>query len=259
MHMFHSFLRCVKEILRNTIQFDIGEVEDIVKYYDRDKTPENMKFLKAPFPSILLSCSEDDENYGILICEQSIAQNILPPNRVVDGDTDVIIVINKFDSHLNILLPNIDFVFPINRNNATFGIIDFFNITGMNISIEMLYQLGSNNIIIYSTFLQLLNCKNIEVRTKTYERKGKIGVKPELDYRDIYIKLPGKGIRYKDKVITEIPWKEQEKYGMVGQRRGHFKTYTEERPLLGKHAGTWWWSSVFNIRHRNYQVTIDNE
>jgi hypothetical protein len=24
--------------------------------------------------------------------------------------------------------------------------------------------------------------------------------------------------------------------------RGHFKTYTEEKPLLGKNVGTWWWS-----------------
>lgn len=24
--------------------------------------------------------------------------------------------------------------------------------------------------------------------------------------------------------------------------RGHFKTYTKENPLLGKHTGTWWWS-----------------
>lgn len=42
--------------------------------------------------------------------------------------------------------------------------------------------------------------------------------------------------------------------------RGHFKTYTAERPLLGKHTGTYWWSA--NVRGsadagvvvKNYEV-----
>jgi hypothetical protein len=27
----------------------------------------------------------------------------------------------------------------------------------------------------------------------------------------------------------------------VHRVRGHFKTYTSDAPLLGKHTGTWWW------------------
>lgn len=100
-----------------------------------------------------------------------------------------------------------------------------------------------------SKFLTLLNCKNIELREATYEKKGKIGVRSDLDYREIYVKLPSKQIRYKGKETNALPIHELEKIGSkCSQKRGHFKTFTEEAPLFGRHVGTWWWHPIMNAR-----------
>lgn len=93
-------------------------------------------------------------------------------------------------------------------------------------------------------FLTLLSCKNIVIKDRTYEKKGRIGVKKELDYKEIHIRLPGKGIVYRGKQINEIPYNEREHYGLTGPRRGHFKTYTPDAPLFGKWVGTFYWHSI---------------
>ena len=46
--------------------------------------------------------------------------------------------------------------------------------------------------------------------------------------------------------------------------RGHFKTFTEEAPLFGKHVGAYWWHDVARGSPRqgvvasDYQVTVDD-
>lgn len=105
------------------------------------------------------------------------------------------------------------------------------------------------------TLIRLLNCKNIEVRDRTTNtRKNKR--RPELDYKVLTIKTPGKGILYRGERIKEIQFDEREKFGMVGMKRGHFKTFgSDGRGLLfGKLAGTWWWSPIFNVHNRDYEV-----
>ena len=110
--------------------------------------------------------------------------------------------------------------------------------------------------------LVLLSCKNVitvdEVagggspakRAKTLKKR------PELAYKAIHIKVPGKRYQYKGQHIDTIPYHECAAMGMSGPRRGHFKTYTEEAPLFGKHTGTWYWSPVFNTsRGQDYIVS----
>lgn len=104
--------------------------------------------------------------------------------------------------------------------------------------------------------LKLLSCKNVIIKDETVGKKGKPNPKrPELDYKTIHIKTP-RTIIHNDKEYDTIPFHERDKFGVVGQRMGHFKTYTEEKPLLGKHVGTWWWSPIFNVKQANdYSLT----
>lgn len=93
--------------------------------------------------------------------------------------------------------------------------------------------------------ISLMHCKNIEIvdapaegtrqQQRHAERKRK-GL-PKLDYKVVNLKPQG-GKRKSGtgvmSVDTEQPWH------LV---RGHFKTYTEDAPLLGQHVGTWWWGA----------------
>lgn len=95
-------------------------------------------------------------------------------------------------------------------------------------------------------FLVLLNCKNIgeyELTPPTLEKKLR---------KKIF------GITYKTLIITKSgkkkkadPSEEDFLFGhnRVHLCRGHFKEYTEDAPLLGKHVGVWWWSS--HVRGQN--------
>lgn len=105
--------------------------------------------------------------------------------------------------------------------------------------------------------MSLLNCKNVVLREKTHERKGHIGKIPELDYREINIKLPGKKYIYLDgKETNEVRFDRLEKLGAIHQKRGHFKTFTPERPLFGRHAGRYWWNPIIASNRKSYNITI---
>lgn len=85
------------------------------------------------------------------------------------------------------------------------------------------------------TAIGLMNCKN--VRTERIERPARQPKKSrrkrsaKLDYHTIV--LPGSaGSGAGSAGSADLP------RHMV---RGHFKTYTDEFPLMGRHTGTYWW------------------
>lgn len=89
------------------------------------------------------------------------------------------------------------------------------------------------------TAIGLTNCRNITVEdhttkptTKRRHRK-RIPV-PGTEYK--VIKLPGAP---SNRVDGEVKNEGTTRYHTV---RGHFKTYTAEKPLYGKLTGTWWWA-----------------
>ena len=111
-----------------------------------------------------------------------------------------------------------------------------------------------NEIITYY-FLKLLSCKNIITKDEYVGNSNKKKRIPELEYKTIHIRVPGNKYVYRNKEYESIPFHDREKFGMTGQKRGHFKTYTEEKPLFGRHTGTWWWSPMFDTsRKRDYEI-----
>jgi len=91
--------------------------------------------------------------------------------------------------------------------------------------------------------IALMNCRNTEVtetrdRSREVRRPRKGSTRPTKPLTHHVITLPGKAPRFGTDSSTSgfgggpAPWH------LV---RGHFKTYTAEAPLMGKHVGTYWW------------------
>lgn len=104
----------------------------------------------------------------------------------------------------------------------------------------------------------LLSCKNIrrEVRSThaglTKRQRKEI---PCMDYHVLNVPLINR-IASGEEVRGEggkMP---------LSRVRGHFKNYTAERPLLGRHVGRWWWddhatgNAAYGIVEKDYSVSV---
>lgn len=93
-----------------------------------------------------------------------------------------------------------------------------------------------------NVFLMILNCQNVitEVKSTIKKQKKKTSKHKSrgVTYKVLKFKLPKSSKLYKDKKqtdnITTMP---------LHLCSGHFKTYTEDRPLFGKVVGRWWWNN----------------
>ncbi len=101
----------------------------------------------------------------------------------------------------------------------------------------------------------LMNCKNItlERHARPHKQAKKSRRKrPDLpDYHTIvlpekYSTLPTE--KNADGTTSPIP---------LHKVRGHFKTYTKERPLMGKHVGTYWWGWQARGKSESGKIVAD--
>jgi len=97
-----------------------------------------------------------------------------------------------------------------------------------------------NGIIILNSLLIVLNCKNIVLKKEHPDRKlnlarAKKGKPPLFAYHTLHVKVPT--------MRTEADGEDADsgRTQRVHLCRGHFKTYTEDKPLFGKYTGRYWW------------------
>ncbi len=88
--------------------------------------------------------------------------------------------------------------------------------------------------------MSIINCKNVELEeeepdAKLQKARKKNGKLPLLSRHRVMI-IPSAAQRKKGHAPQEL-WKNR-----AHTVRGHFKTFTEDAPLLGKITGTFWWS-----------------
>lgn len=95
-----------------------------------------------------------------------------------------------------------------------------------------------NYLVTVGVALSLINCKNVSTAATgklsigRSGRQKRNGASPKsVQYHTIV--LPGGG--------TESDGKGGHRATALHRVRGHFKTFTAERPLLGQHVGTYWW------------------
>lgn len=97
----------------------------------------------------------------------------------------------------------------------------------------------------------LANCRNIKVESlKTRkERKSRRKSKQRMSGTEYkVIRLPGAPYNRIDGPASSNG---QTRLHTV---RGHFKTYTEEKPLYGKLTGTWWWAPSVRGKKENGEI-----
>lgn len=257
----------ISKLVKDAYVFDLGDIDDIME--DVDKAQEIApKERRIPFPIVLLKCAIEDN-------PDENNQAAPPKNYLVTllVELKTLAKLNKsFSKYAEDYSFGIFNITPTNVTDAgylTWYIPSFSHVlvpydpevpleANASITDEMFKCTKEISVALTIYFLNLLTCKNIEVRTKEEKPSSKLLKKDKILERtsDIIIKLPGKGVVYENETIKEVKFNERSKIGAVGQKRGHFKTFTEERPLFGKHVGTWWWSPVFQSKKRNYKVEI---
>lgn len=97
------------------------------------------------------------------------------------------------------------------------------------------------DLYVLNSALILLNCKNIKeednkASTKINKKRKKKGKQELFTYKTLVLKLPAKKGVEGEKNQNNIDEKKR-----IHLCRGHFKIYTNQNPLFGKHTGVYWW------------------
>ncbi len=144
----------------------------------------------------------------------------------------------------------------INRHILTMPNINFNNDDDMTkMWLEIGVAICSHAAIILNVFLMILNCQNVVTETvstlKMKNGKKRIPKHKGITYKTLKFKLPKSSKQYESdsgNYMTTMP---------LHLHSGHFKTYTEERPLFGKIIGRWWWHSHVRGNKKNGEVKKD--
>lgn len=103
-------------------------------------------------------------------------------------------------------------------------------------------------------FLRIINCKNVgtedvEPATKINKSRAKKKKPPLVSYKILTVNVPSR--RTSDGNASSSHGQTQR----VHLRRGHYKTFSEEKPLFGKYTGTYWWQPSVRGSKKNGLVT----
>jgi hypothetical protein len=104
-------------------------------------------------------------------------------------------------------------------------------------------------------FLYLFSCKNISTKThhppkRLNKKRIKSGRPPVIQHKTLQITLPSNALRSTSNKHAS---------GIMPFHlcRGHFKTYTKEKPLFGHIVGRYWWQPQARGRKKVGVVTKD--
>lgn len=115
--------------------------------------------------------------------------------------------------------------------------------------------------------LAMLHVKNVELVERVVPRQlrrqaEREGRPPYLKVKELVIEPLRRTVRLMQEAQRENPGQPVP----LHLCRGHFKTYTPEKPLLGRHVGTYWWEPhlrgdehVGVVVHDHARVKIDAE
>jgi hypothetical protein len=142
-------------------------------------------------------------------------------------------------------------VYPIsvgfNEQNITSKNFQLFNVLGSETTKEEDDILSVSLISFFNetcVFTDILNCQNVVTKDvlpteKLNQKRIRNGKLPLYSYKILEV-VKGKP---RTKNAGSVPWDykspEAVRFHLC---RGHFKTFTEERPLFGKYSGTFWWN-----------------
>lgn len=230
----------IGQILHSAVNFDIQVADDIAS--DRckveQKIDESMGPVAPPFPSTWAEWKRHGEFFGCLVIEmdprapkgQGItllsgcrADYALEQFVIADdGQTRIAPGAIAIRVHDDKRCAEIGYAQPDDEDEPTGDTKDLLVFNAYTVL----------------TALALINCKNVST-----QETGKVGIRRSgaekrrgatpLEIRYNTIILPGGG--------SESDGKGGHRATALHRVRGHFKTFTTDKPLLGKHTGTYWW------------------
>lgn len=126
--------------------------------------------------------------------------------------------------------------------------------------LRMMTEEANSCLFTVALALNLINCKNVttakagNIAVRRSGREKRQGAQPMAFHT---IVLPGMTVE-RGRVSRRQAAANEEvlRQHMV---RGHFKTFTNERPLLGRHTGTYWWNPAVRGNAKRGKVIQDYE
>lgn len=148
---------------------------------------------------------------------------------------------------------------PYNKTTGNLYLNYFNNPEGMKVrQLFSAEEVLSWDVPWLASFLMLLNCKNIRTHEilppeKLNKKRMKNGKLPHYTYKVLKLKVMGDSSDNNNEIIMgDNNWENRMHFC-----RGHFKFFTDKKPLMGRHTGLYWWSS--HIRGKNTEGFVDKE
>jgi len=235
----------------------IHRPEEFIKYMSR----------KMPYHTTLItidSTTSDEVHSGaLLVVERSFDER----------KTALFVMFDKFKYEIEKTIKekwSISFITHLNEKAPLMPVINFICLDVDNEKIINLYKEASNKLgrlitpssfyrlqaySIYDTLTKLLSCKNISTQEilpseKLNKKRIRNGKLPVYSYKVLTYNPNALTKKYKSDNMTDPKY-----HVRLHFCRGHIKTYTEEKKLLGKHTGSFWWEPA--MRGQNKDGFVD--
>lgn len=116
---------------------------------------------------------------------------------------------------------------------------------------------GEEPLSMFKSAILLLNCKNIVTEDhhpseKLNKKRRKLSRQKLFTYKTLKVVLPSRFQLPGDSAKTNI-------HNRIHLCRGHFKEYTVDKPLFGKHVGLYWWQPHVRGQNKDGIVVKDYE
>lgn len=254
------------DFMRRAVHFHMGRYGDSKPFIERHKEGafrgELAEGIRLPYPFCWFDYIHDrPKTFQDNPNETTIPRRgILCGNANEQGSEVVATIFNDWPGLGWVLSPAAYYIYigdgPTNNKERNIRLFPLSTkILLSTIDPQKVVNEDAHDLIMLNAFLLFLSCKNIYFEDK----KPKAGIvrkqkkkKRELPFEYKVLKLKPVGER--EKSIPRHLWQNR-----IHLARGHFKTYTAEAPLLGKHVGRFFWQPHVRGRNRDGMIVKDYE
>ena len=248
-------LQGVKHSLKQSQFFFFGDSieQDLEKQrtriHDTYKDSRNMPVLKFPYNAMCFEYTVKTSTGDGLDCHKSTKRII----HLLDIDSvQLFFVFAYFDDGVKDLCKPSWFILPycakINKITGYIGVDSPFEsmddvLENLEISDFMIYNL-LKEVKMSLGLIDILNCQNVITKDvlppeKLNRKRIRNGKLPLYSYKILEV-VKGKP---RSKNAGSVPWDYKSPANVRFHLcRGHFKTFTQDKPLFGKYSGTFWWN-----------------
>jgi len=255
------------DCLKSSVKFHLGEFSDSINNIMVKLSGSPLfQNVALPYPKTLLTYTQSQDHINEDKYEKSSKCGILAIQR--DKERILIIQFPFYDEKRIWLAPLYGLEYSIDKCNIINVIKEEELVRrggGKSLSDDQLREYCKqiqSEASVFHVFLALLSCKNIVEETiyppnklnKSRIRKGKL---PIYDYKVLNIQVPS--VKYKSNFTDS---EALERLHRVHLCRGHFKEFSKESPLFGKHIGRYWWQPIVRGKgdgmiNKDYQIILN--